>query len=140
MRQSSCGDCTVLGDMKRVPTAEPSILIVDDDADIREALIDVLTDHGYRVLAVRNGREALDHLRLGPRPSLILLDAMMPVMDGLSFRREQLTDPELRELPVLMISAGSHSKLDVAELGLVGVLQKPIDLDRLLEVISLHYI
>jgi len=122
-----------------VPTDEPSILIVDDDADIREALIDILTDHGYRVEAVRNGREALEHLRLGARPRLILLDAMMPVMDGLTFRREQLTDPQLRELPVLMISASSHSKLDAQGLGFVGVMSKPINLEQLLEVIERHY-
>jgi two-component system chemotaxis response regulator CheY len=122
-----------------VPTDEPSILIVDDDADIREALIDILTDHGYRVEAVRNGREALEHLRLGARPRLILLDAMMPVMDGLTFRREQLTDPQLRELPVLMISASSHSKLDAEGLGFVGVMSKPINLEQLLEVIERHY-
>jgi CheY-like chemotaxis protein len=124
---------------KRVSTDEPSILIVDDDADIREALTDVLTDHGYRVESVRNGREALDHLRHGARPRLILLDAMMPVMDGLTFRREQLVDPDLKELPVLMISAGSRAKVDAQDLGFVGVMSKPIDLDRLLEVISRHY-
>jgi CheY-like chemotaxis protein len=122
-----------------VPTDEPSILIVDDDADIREGLIDILTDHGYLVKAVRNGREALDHLRLGARPRLILLDAMMPVMDGLTFRREQLIDPELKELPVLMISASSRSKLDAQGLGFVGVMTKPIDLDQLLEVIERHH-
>jgi CheY-like chemotaxis protein len=123
-----------------VTTDEPSILIVDDDADIREALIDILTDHGYHALAVGNGQEALAHLRAGARPRLILLDAMMPVMDGLSFRREQLLDPELSRLPVLMISAGILADLDVGELALVGVLGKPIDLDRLLEVVSLHYV
>lgn len=122
-----------------MPTAEPSILIVDDDADIREALIDILTDHGYHVQAVRNGREALDHLRRGARPRLILLDAMMPVMDGLTFRREQLTDPELKELPVLMISASSRSKLDAQGLGFVGVMSKPINLEQLLEVIERHH-
>lgn len=122
-----------------MPTAEPSILIVDDDADIREALIDILTDHGYHVLAMRNGREALDHLRRGARPRLILLDAMMPVMDGLTFRREQLIDPELRGLPVLMISASSRSKVDAQGLGFVGVMSKPINLERLLEVIERHH-
>jgi two-component system, chemotaxis family, chemotaxis protein CheY len=123
-----------------VTTDEPPILIVDDDADIREALIDILTDHGYHALAVSNGQEALAHLRGGARPRLILLDAMMPVMDGLSFRREQLLDPELSRLPVLMISAGILEDLDIGELGLVGVLGKPIDLDRLLEVVALHYV
>ncbi|MEY4513004.1 MAG: chemotaxis protein CheY, partial [Pseudomonadota bacterium] len=111
----------------------------DDDADIREALTDILTDHGYHVLAVRNGREALDHLRRGARPRLILLDAMMPVMDGLTFRREQLNDPQLKELPVLMISASSRSQHDTQGLGFVGVMSKPINLELLLEVIERHH-
>jgi CheY-like chemotaxis protein len=122
-----------------VHSSQRSILIVDDDADIREALLDVLADHGFYAVAVKNGREALDHLRLGARPRLILLDAMMPVMDGVSFRREQLVDPELSALPVLMISAGSRAALDARDLGLVGVMSKPIDLDALLEVVLRHW-
>jgi CheY-like chemotaxis protein len=122
-----------------VSATEPFILIVDDDADIREALSDVLTDHGYQTVALRNGLEALEHLRSGARPRLILLDAMMPVMDGPTFRRAQMVDPELSSLPVLMISAGHDSGLDLQALGLPKMMHKPIDLDQLLAAISLHH-
>jgi CheY-like chemotaxis protein len=113
------------------------ILIVDDDADIREALLDVLSDHGYAVSAVSNGREALDYLQTGERPCLILLDLMMPVMNGSQFRTAQLSDPQLRDLPVLVISAGNdvdaRSKALAAE-----CMRKPLDLTRLLAVIARH--
>ena len=65
------------------------ILIVDDDPDIRDSLKEVLEDEGYEVNGVANGREALDYLRKSPRPCVILLDLMMPVMDGWQFRKEQ---------------------------------------------------
>ncbi len=116
----------------------PSILVVDDDPDIREALVDVLTDHGYSARAVANGREALDYLRGGARPSLILLDLMMPVMDGLQFRQEQVGDPELRELPVFVISAGNDVSQSAAALGVAGAMRKPIDLDKLLDIVARH--
>jgi CheY-like chemotaxis protein len=116
----------------------PSILIVDDDPDIREALLDVLSDHGYRAQALSNGREALDYLRSGARPRLILLDLMMPQMDGLQFRHEQLRDPELCELPVLLISADTDIGASARALGITHSMRKPLDLDALLEVVVEH--
>lgn len=113
------------------------VLIVDDDVDIREALVDVLADHGYPAQAVANGREALDFLQAGVRPCIILLDLMMPVMNGAQFRAAQLSDPALRDLPVLVISAGN----DVEQRGdalAVESMRKPLDLTRLLEVIARH--
>ena len=121
--------------MTRTP---PSILVVDDDADIREALVDVLTDHGYAAKGVSNGREALDYLRGGERPRLILLDLMMPVMDGLQFRQEQLNDPDLSELPVLLISAGNDVAQSAKALGVADSMRKPLDLDQLLDVVARH--
>ena len=76
-----------------------SILVVDDDPDIRTSLAEILGDEGYRVAGARNGREALDYLRRRTRPSLILLDMMMPDMDGWLFRREQQKLPELASIP-----------------------------------------
>lgn len=116
----------------------PAILIVDDDPDIREALLDVLTDHGYSAEALSNGREALEYLRAGARPQLILLDLMMPVMDGLQFRHEQVSDPELRELPVLLISAGNDVAKSAQALGVPHSMRKPLDLAKLLEVVARH--
>ena len=114
-----------------------SVLIVDDDADIREALLDVLTDHGYTAEAVANGREALDYLQQGARPCLILLDLMMPVMNGSQFRAAQLQDPQLREVPVLVISAGND--IDQRSKALdTESLRKPLDLERLLSLVARH--
>jgi CheY-like chemotaxis protein len=121
-----------------VDQPSPAILIVDDDPDIREALLDVLADHGYDAHAMANGREALDYLRGGGRPRLILLDMMMPVMDGLQFRHEQVNDPALRELPVLLISAGNDVAQNARALGLQECMRKPLDLAKLLDVVARH--
>jgi CheY-like chemotaxis protein len=118
-------------------TSPCSVLIVDDDLDIREALLDVLADHGYVAKAVANGREALDCLQAGARPCLILLDLMMPVMNGTQFRAAQLSDPALRDLPVLLISAGNDIEQRGAALA-AETMRKPIDLPRLLEVVARH--
>src|SRR5205814_8831977 len=85
----------------------PRILVVDDDPDIRDSLREVLEDEGYDVSCVGNGREALDHLKAAsPRPCVILLDLMMPVMDGWQFRREQKKlEPELANIPLVVITA-----------------------------------
>jgi CheY-like chemotaxis protein len=119
-------------------TSRTSVLIVDDDADIREALVDVLTDHGYPAHAVAHGAAALAALKAGLRPCLILLDLMMPVMDGVTFRQHQLAEPDLKELPVLVISAGTDLSVHAAALGAVESLRKPLDLDKLLEAVARH--
>jgi CheY-like chemotaxis protein len=121
-----------------VNASHPAILVVDDDADIREALIDILEDHGYRTRAAANGREALDALRGGLQPDVILLDLMMPVMDGAQFRREQLNDPQLRDYPVVVISAGNDLDQHATSLGIAERLRKPLDLERLLEMLERH--
>ena len=80
--------------------------MVDDDPDIRDSLREVLEDEGYEVACVGNGREALDHLKTAsPRPCVILLDLMMPVMDGWQFRREQKQDADIADIPLVVITA-----------------------------------
>lgn len=82
------------------------VLVVDDDRDIRDSLIETLEDHGYAALGAGNGAEAIDVLRAHPvPPCLILLDLMMPVMDGRGFREEQLKHPEWADIPVIVVSA-----------------------------------
>lgn len=118
------------------------VLIVDDDAAIREALILALEDEGYQVQSANNGRDALDRLRRSPRkPDLILLDLMMPVMSGWDFRREQERDPELAAIPVVVLSAdrslytrdspGTESIVNAR-----AYLAKPVDIDTLVAVVS----
>ena len=82
-----------------------TILLVEDDFDVREALAETLRDEGYAVECAVDGVQALDYLRGGGRPGLILLDLMMPRMSGSEFRMVQKVDPQLADLPVVLISA-----------------------------------
>jgi CheY-like chemotaxis protein len=114
-----------------------TIFVVDDDQDIRDTLTELLQEEGYSVVRASHGGEALRMLREGPRPSLILLDLMMPVMDGWQFRAEQRKDPALASIPVVVISAtGKDEK--VSTLGAVQFLKKPIRLEQLLEAVAWH--
>ncbi|AKT42254.1 chemotaxis protein CheY [Chondromyces crocatus] len=114
-----------------------TILVVDDDQDIRDTLTELLVDEGYDVLNAAHGGEALATLRSQTRPNLILLDLMMPVMDGWQFRAEQSKDPEFADIPVVVVSAtGKDDK--VAKLGAVQLLKKPIRLEELLDAVSRH--
>ena len=115
------------------------ILIVEDDDDIREALTQILQLEGYAVREAANGSEALDISAQHPVPSLILLDLMMPVMDGWQFRTEQLKDPALSKVPVVVISADASVHEKVAMFGAATVLPKPISLDRLLRAVEALY-
>jgi CheY-like chemotaxis protein len=110
------------------------VLVVDDDPDIRESLREVLEDEGYDVACVGNGREALDHLKAAkPRPCVILLDLMMPVMDGWQFRREQKLDADIADIPLVVITATGKRPvlIDAAEL-----VMKPLDLSQLFAAIE----
>jgi CheY-like chemotaxis protein len=109
------------------------ILVVDDDRDIRETLTDVLQDEGFKVVSAANGRDALSYLRGSTRPCLILLDLMMPVMDGWAFRHFQSEDPSLREIPVVVLSAAPEAE---GALGAIPVLRKPVSFDNLVGTIS----
>ena len=116
-----------------------SILIVEDDADLREALSEVLRDEGYAVAMAADGREALDRLRGESRPSLILLDLTMPVMTGWQFRDAQRQDPDLSEIPVVVLSASDRLAEKMGPLGVADYVRKPIELDRLLRLIERYF-
>ena len=111
---------------------------MEDDRDLGEALSDVLRDEGYFVAIAGDGREALDRLRREPRPSLILLDLTMPVMNGWQFRAEQREDPILSRIPVVILSAGEHLAEQMVPLGIKDYVHKPIELQQLLRTIE-HY-
>ena len=114
-----------------------AILLVEDDPDIREAIQDVLTEEGYDVAVADTGLQALDRLRCGePLPDLILLDLMMPVMDGWQFRAEQRRHPDWGAIPVIVLSAvgNTHEKAD--SIGALGCLRKPLDIDELLDMLQ----
>jgi CheY-like chemotaxis protein len=108
-------------------------LIVEDDADLREMMAQLLSLEGYRTEAVANGRDALEYLKKGRAPEVILLDLMMPVMDGWEFRRRQREDPRLADVPVVVLSALDPSR--AADVGGAAFLKKPLDFDRLLDLV-----
>jgi|SRR3954463_8019158 CheY-like chemotaxis protein len=113
------------------------VLLVDDDSSVRESLTEVLEAEGHRVIAAENGLRALALLRGGVRPSVVLLDVMMPVMDGWDFRLQQLRDPELLLIPVVVVTAAGFSSESIRrQFGAVCYLQKPIDVERLLGIVK----
>jgi CheY-like chemotaxis protein len=118
---------------ERVEAEQTTVLVVEDDYDVRDALVPILEYDGHRVASAANGREALEQLRTSPAPSLILLDLMMPVMDGAEFRAEQLRDPALASIPVVVVSADPAVREKAKRLGAAGFVEKPIDIDMLLE-------
>ena len=109
------------------------VLVVEDDEDIREVLATILDESGYRVIIAKNGEEALQRLRSGTcRPCVILLDLWMPVMDGRQFRKEQLKDASLADIPVVAFSGdGETQGLDAA-----AYLSKPVQLNPLISTIE----
>jgi CheY-like chemotaxis protein len=120
-------------------TSLKSILIVDDDADVREMLGQLFAIEGYAVATAGNGREALDQLRHADQlADLILLDLMMPVMDGWQFRLEQQRDPRLASIPVVVLSAVYNARERAALLGAVDYMQKPVEFDKLIETAERH--
>ena len=114
-----------------------TILIVDDDSDVRRALTELLEDEGYAVAGAANGRAALDMMRDGIRPSIILLDLMMPGMNGWDFRSAQLRDPELSAVPVVVVTASGFNQDAIrTELGSIELVPKPIQPTKLLDIIE----
>jgi CheY-like chemotaxis protein len=113
-----------------------AVLVVDDDLDIREALTDTLEDRGFSVMSAANGHEALALLRsLDVPPAVILLDLMMPIMDGYGFLEEHRKDAALAVIPVAIITAG-HG-VDRSRIGEVTpIVPKPIDVPRLFSILD----
>src|ERR1043165_7264957 len=113
------------------------ILLVDDDADVRDSIGEALEGEGYRVVNASNGKEALRLLKDdGIRPDLILLDIMMPEMDGWAFRAEQHKDPTLAAIPVIVFTAYRTPRDTARQLDAAGFLRKPLRLDELLSAID----
>jgi two-component system, chemotaxis family, chemotaxis protein CheY len=110
------------------------VLVIDDDADIRETILAVLLRHGYQARAAADAVEALAQLRGGDRPELILLDLMMPRMTGEQFRAAQLAEPGLAPIPVVMLS-GARGVDELSRRIGVEVLPKPFELASLLALV-----
>jgi CheY-like chemotaxis protein len=114
----------------------PRILIVEDDASVREALAAFLEGEGYSVVEAGDGAEALACLRGNEPVGLILLDLMMPVMNGWEFRDAQTSDPSLASIPVVIITADNSAVRQAAQAGVAGCLLKPLEFPELLSYVG----
>jgi CheY-like chemotaxis protein len=114
------------------------VLLVEDDASSSEAMRDLLEMSGHTVDCASNGREALDRLHEDPAYCVILLDVMMPVMNGYEFRDEQLKDPLLASIPVIVLSADGRAKEKARRLRSTQFFQKPFSPPDLLRAVESH--
>ena len=110
-----------------------SVLVIEDDSGIGESLVELLEGEGYRVQWARDGLEGLQQLHAG-LPDLILLDLLMPRMDGFQFRAAQKSDPTCAAVPVIVLSA--HASAD--QVDAVAFVQKPFDIPQLLDTVQRH--
>lgn len=111
-----------------------TVLIVEDDPDTREMLGKFLELEGFHVETAANGQQALDKLETGVNACVIVLDLMMPVMDGWQFRRQQVLDAQLADIPVIVVSAAGKER--IAGIDADGYLSKPVDLEQLLAQVN----
>ncbi len=117
--------------------ASQRVLVVDDDPDIRETLSEILAGSGYEAVCAGDGAEALAALRApGPRPGVVLLDLMMPVMSGWQFREEQLRDAAIADVPVVVITAQARVDSGGSPLDAAATVHKPFRIDDLLATIE----
>ena len=112
------------------------ILVVEDDKDLRDSLCDALQLEGYVAVCTENGEAALRYLATGARPCLILLDLMMPVMDGWRFREEMMKDPSLATIPVIVMTAATPSR--AAAVVAEEILYKPLHMTKVVGVVQEH--
>ncbi len=110
------------------------VLVVDDDPDILEALSEILEAEGFEIRRARNGKEALERLEPDP-PQLILLDLMMPVMDGWEFAQRMRQRPSVVGIPLIVLSADRNVGSKATDIGAVGHLAKPFELNDLLDMV-----
>ena len=115
-----------------------AVLIVEDDDEIRELLAEMLTDRGFFVSTARHGKEALELLRTTPLPNVVLLDLMMPIMDGWQMRAEMLADPKLAAIPVIIVSGAADMQDGSDLLKAARVLTKPVKWPVLLDSVRAH--
>jgi len=120
--------------MRREENSRP-ILVVEDDSDLRDAMLELLRGFGRGAIGAANGQQALSILQSGLQPCVILLDLMMPGMDGWTFRREQMRDGRFARIPVIVLSAHPDPRRG-GNLQGADVLAKPLNFDRLLELLS----
>ena len=114
-----------------------TVLVVDDERDVRQLLSTYLNLQGFSVITASNGREALTRL-CEVQPCVILLDLMMPVMDGVEFRKRQQQDPRWSAIPVVCLSAKHDAEIIAQSMNLVECICKPFDIERVADLVRRH--
>jgi CheY-like chemotaxis protein len=114
------------------------ILVIEDDVSIRELLVELLESEGYEVSSSVNGLEGLKSLEKKDLPHLILIDLMMPVMDGYSFRAEQLKNPLWAKIPTIVMSAEVNAKEKMTNYNITAFLSKPVELETILSTVATY--
>ena len=122
--------------MKAVGTARGVVLVVDDDRDVSSTLADILEEAGYQAIVAHDGVQALELLRRGPRPSLVLLDLRMPRMDGYQFQAEKRRDPALVGIPVVVFTADRTRVPRADDLDAAAYVEKPARLEDILAIVQ----
>jgi CheY-like chemotaxis protein len=120
------------------PATADWVLVVEDEPDVREIICLILQEHGVRATGAADGLEALERARNSEPPGLVLLDLMMPRMDGWQFRAAQLSEPELAGIPVLVLSGDGNVEAKAGDLAAAGFLRKPVDLEVLVTTVHRH--
>jgi CheY-like chemotaxis protein len=120
-------------DRRHFQPLSPTVLVVDDDADIRSSICDFLRDHGYTPVTAENGRAAQDYLRDHPAPACLILDLWMPEVDGLTLAAQIQSGP-LPHVPMILVTAGSSDR--GYPVPARYVMRKPLDPERLLRLVS----
>jgi CheY-like chemotaxis protein len=110
--------------------------VVEDDRALRESLCEALEMEGYTAVCVENGQAALKYLTSGGRPCMILLDLMMPVMDGWTFRQEMLKHPTLAAIPVIVMTAATPER--TAAIASQAILYKPLHMGKVVDLVQEH--
>jgi two-component system chemotaxis response regulator CheY len=124
----------------RAAAARRTVLVVEDDPDTLDVIATVIEEAGYDVMRAGNGREALQQLHASQgRCDLILLDLLMPVMNGWDFRRRQRETPAFARIPVFLMSAGAHLAVVRDELQASGCVPKPVDAAEILDIVNRQY-
>jgi CheY-like chemotaxis protein len=121
-----------------VPDHEHSVLVVDDQTESSDAVGLLLEQHGLKVRVAHDGEEALAALHQGLRPCLVMVDLMMPKMDGWEFRQRQLSDPAFAKIPVVIMSGYPNAQKAAGTLGVRTILKKPLNADRILALVNRH--
>jgi CheY-like chemotaxis protein len=122
----------------KVRPKDGPVLVVDDDEPFRTEIVEVLRRSGYAVVSAGDGREALEYLRGDNTPALVILDMMMPLMEGWSLFEAVKRDPRLASVPIVLLTCVGDSEDDMPELDVSGYLNKPVRMTKLLSIAAEH--